>query len=104
MLLHQLPQCWGVPGHGLRGSRAPDQTYRLDRPQVRVLDFLGDDGCSGPEPRPPSPPADIDTPPLSAYVPTQELRCLLVADYEQTLQGAGSWLLLGEAWLWESGL
>lgn len=43
MLLHQLPQCWGVPGHGLRGgSWSPDQTYRPDRPQVRVLDFLGD--------------------------------------------------------------
>lgn len=42
MLLHQLPQCWGVPGHGLRGSRSPDQIYRLDGPQVRVLDFLGD--------------------------------------------------------------
>lgn len=51
-----------------------------------------------------APPADIDTPPLSAYVPTQEMRCLLVADYGQTLQGAGSWPLLGEAWLWESGL
>jgi hypothetical protein len=49
-------------------------------------------------------PADIDTPPLSAKVPTPELCCLLVAYYEQTLQGVGSLPLLGEAWLWESAL
>lgn len=81
MFLHQLPQGWGVPGHGLSTSRSPGQTYETDLPQVKSARFPGRPLVApGQSHAHRAPPTDIEAPPCSAYVPTLEMLGLLRAD------------------------